>query len=104
MKDSLNKKFRTFVLKTLCRSAIDLTFFFLSILNSYDTQGNIKESLSLEIWTNGSISPKRAIQESIKTLMNLFYPLLMNTSFISLTSNANKDLLDVKQLNKLSNT
>ena len=70
----------------------------------HDTQGNIKESLSLEIWTNGSISPKCAIQESIKTLMNLFYPLLMNTSFISLTSNANKDLLDVKQLNKLSNT
>ena len=70
----------------------------------HDTQGNIKESLSLEILTNGSISPKRAIQESIKTLMNLFYPLLMNTSFISLTSNANKDLLDVKQLNKLSNT
>jgi DNA-directed RNA polymerase subunit alpha len=39
----------------------------------HDTQGNIKESLHLEILTNGSISPKRSIQEGLKILMNLFY-------------------------------
>lgn len=60
-----------------------------------DTKGNIKESLILEIWTNGSITPKRSLQESIKVLMNLFYPLfLCSQSFLTLSSeirNQNKE-------------
>lgn len=47
----------------------------------HDTQGNIKESLNIEIVTNGSISPKRSILESIKILMNLLYPLFVNEKF-----------------------
>jgi DNA-directed RNA polymerase subunit alpha len=37
---------------------------------------NVKESLILEIWTNGSISPKRSLKESTKFLIQLLYPLL----------------------------
>jgi DNA-directed RNA polymerase subunit alpha len=48
----------------------------------HDTKGNIKESLNLEIVTNGSISPKRSIQESLKVLMNLFYPLFTLPQFL----------------------
>lgn len=46
-----------------------------------DTQGNIKESLILEILTNGSISPKRALHESLKILLNILYPLFINQKF-----------------------
>jgi len=53
----------------------------------HDTKGNIKESLTLEIWTNGTISPRRSIQESLKILMNLFYPLFLNDNFLKLSSN-----------------
>ena len=55
-----------------------------------DSQGNIKESLNLEIWTNGSITPKRSLQESIKILMNLFYPLLITPSFLNVSSELSK--------------
>ena len=48
----------------------------------HDTKGNIKESLNLEITTNGSITPKRGLQESLKILMNLFYPLFLNPDFL----------------------
>ena len=52
----------------------------------HDTQGNIKESLNLEIITNGSITPKRSLYEAIKILMDIFYPLLLNFNFSSLSS------------------
>lgn len=52
----------------------------------HDTQGNLKESLNLEILTNGSISPKRCLQESIKILMNIFYPLFINETFLAISS------------------
>jgi DNA-directed RNA polymerase subunit alpha len=53
----------------------------------HDTKGNIKESLNLEILTNGSTTPKRTLHESIKILMNLFYPLLINGNFLRVSSN-----------------
>lgn len=53
----------------------------------HDSQGNIKESLNLEIVTNGSITPKRSLYESLKVLMNLFYPLFLNFGFSSISSN-----------------
>ena len=40
-----------------------------------DSYGNIKESLIIDILTNGSITSKRALQESLKILLNLIYPL-----------------------------
>lgn len=52
----------------------------------HDTQGNIKESLNLEILTNGSLTPKRGLYEAIKILMNLFYPLFVNDTFLSISS------------------
>jgi DNA-directed RNA polymerase subunit alpha len=52
----------------------------------HDSNGNIKESLYLEILTNGSISPKRSLQEAIKILINLFYQLLITPQFLSISS------------------
>ncbi len=52
----------------------------------YDTYGNIKESLFLEITTNGSLSPNRSFQETIKIILNLFYPLLINSNFLLISS------------------
>jgi DNA-directed RNA polymerase subunit alpha len=51
----------------------------------HDTQGNIKESLNLEIITNGSLTPKRSLQEALKILMNLFYPLFLNLNVLKLS-------------------
>jgi DNA-directed RNA polymerase subunit alpha len=50
----------------------------------HDTKGNIKESLNIEILTNGSISPRRSLQEAIKILINLFYPIFSNDNFLKL--------------------
>jgi DNA-directed RNA polymerase subunit alpha len=52
----------------------------------HDTQGNIKESLFLEILTNGSITPKRGLQEAVKILLNLFYPLFITPNFLTVNS------------------
>lgn len=74
-------------------NTIYLDTFFIPIKNInynikliYDTQGNIKESLSLEILTNGSITSKRSLQESIKILLNLFYSLLITENFLPISS------------------
>lgn len=52
----------------------------------HDTNGNIKESVNLDILTNGSITPKRSIQESLKILINLFSPLFFDPEFLELSS------------------
>ena len=57
----------------------------------HDTQGNIKESLSFEVLTNGSITPKRSLQEALKILLNLFYPLFLTSDFLKLSA-----ALDIK--------
>ncbi len=49
-----------------------------------DTYGNIKESLIIDILTNGSLTPKRALQESLKILLNLTYPLLSGINVLNL--------------------
>ena len=61
----------------------------------HDTKGNIKESLNLEILTNGSITPKRSLQESLKILMNLFYPLFINPNFMVISSQLSKKIYNV---------
>lgn len=38
---------------------------------------DVKESLIFEIWTNGSITPKRALKEATKSLIKLLYPFLL---------------------------
>ena len=52
----------------------------------HDTKGIIKESLQIEIVTNGSITPKRSIQEGLKLLVNLFYPLFIDKDFLTISS------------------
>jgi DNA-directed RNA polymerase alpha subunit len=52
----------------------------------HDSFGNIKESLFLEIVTNGSLSPKRSLQEAIKVLIHLYYPLLLTPEISILSS------------------
>ena len=52
-----------------------------------DFNGNIKESLILEITTNGSITPKRCLKEAIKILINLFYSLFIGADFLSISNN-----------------
>merc|ERR1711871_270654 len=59
----------------------------------HDSKGNIKESLILEILTNGSITPRRSLQESLKILMNLFYPLFVTENFIKVSSSLSPILL-----------
>jgi DNA-directed RNA polymerase subunit alpha len=56
----------------------------------HDTKGNIKESLMLEVYTNGSITPKRSLQEALKILMSLFYPLLITPNFLKISSEISK--------------
>jgi len=49
-----------------------------------DTRGYIKEALYLEVVTNGSITPERSLNESLKILLNLFSPLFMTENFVEI--------------------
>jgi DNA-directed RNA polymerase subunit alpha len=52
----------------------------------HDSKGNIKESLSIEIVTNGSITPKRSIYEALKIIIHLFSSLFINQKFFPLSN------------------
>ena len=58
----------------------------------HDNFGNLKESLILEIITNGSITPIRSIQEANKILMNIFYSLFLNPIFFNIFSKLKKNI------------
>jgi len=62
----------------------------------HDSKGNIKESLTLEILTNGTVTPRRSIQEALKILMNLFYPLFVTENFLKLTPHLANTLVKKK--------
>lgn len=65
----------------------------------HDTHGNIKESLYLEIWTNGSLTPKRAVQEALKNLLDLYYRLFATPEFLKVSSPyANKFFKTIKKV------
>lgn len=49
----------------------------------HDINGKIQESLIIEIWTNGSLTPKRSLNEAIKILLNIFSSLLINSKEIN---------------------
>jgi DNA-directed RNA polymerase subunit alpha len=55
----------------------------------HDTQGNIKESLTMEILTNGSISPKRALKEGMKIILDLFSSFFLSTNNLTLLEEIN---------------
>lgn len=44
----------------------------------YEAETHISEKVLLEIWTNGSISPKEAVQSAVETTIDLFTLLLEN--------------------------
>jgi DNA-directed RNA polymerase subunit alpha len=56
----------------------------------HDSKGNIKESLSIEILTNGSITPKRSLYEALKIIIHLFSSLLINQNFFPLSDQIKK--------------
>nr|ARW64211.1 RNA polymerase a-subunit [Chondria sp. (in: red algae)] len=57
----------------------------------------IEERLSLEIWTNGSVSPQEAISKSANILTNLFHP-LTNINFTSKSSNTEQQEKQINQI------
>lgn len=62
-------------------------------INSIMTQ----EKLSIEIWTNGSLSPQEAISQGAQILTNLFYP-LTNINFQNIN---NKNTTEEKQIEQI---
>jgi DNA-directed RNA polymerase subunit alpha len=60
-------------------------------------QNSIKDRLTLEIWTNGSISPQEAIGQSSLILINLFSPL----KTISFKSDEDKILTEGSRINQI---
>jgi len=55
----------------------------------HDSYGLIKESLNLEILTNGSITPKRSLKEALKLLINLFSSTLININLLKFFTHLN---------------
>nr|YP_009257593.1 RNA polymerase alpha subunit [Coeloseira compressa]ANH09676.1 RNA polymerase alpha subunit [Coeloseira compressa] len=51
----------------------------------------IEEKLTLEVWTNGSITPQEAINQGAAILTNLFYPLTNINFKTSNNNNTNKE-------------
>ena len=60
-------------------------------------QNILQDRLILEVWTNGSISPKEAISQSSSILTNLFNP-LKNINF---KSEENQDLQEDSKINQI---
>lgn len=56
----------------------------------YDSQGNLKEALQLQITTRGTKTPKRCLQESLKVLSDLFYSLLGDSLTLRTLSDISK--------------
>nr|UAD85858.1 RNA polymerase subunit alpha [Gracilaria ferox] len=57
----------------------------------------IQEKLSLEVWTNGSLSPQEAISQGAQVLTNLFYP-LTNLNFKSIDNAENEYEEEINQI------
>jgi DNA-directed RNA polymerase subunit alpha len=45
-------------------------------VHSFESETKIKEILFLEIWTDGSLTPKEALYEASRNLIDLFIPLI----------------------------
>jgi DNA-directed RNA polymerase subunit alpha len=48
----------------------------------HDSYGNLKESLFFEIVTKANTSPKRCLFESIKYIIDIFYPLIIDSKIL----------------------
>ena len=65
------------------------------IENIYEANNNISERLLLDIWTNGSISPKEAFESASKIIIDLFTLLIQNKNI----NENNKDNSKPKSIN-----
>ncbi|YP_778588.1 RNA polymerase alpha subunit (plastid) [Bigelowiella natans] len=72
-----------------------------SSLISLDNLENYNDSISLEVWTNSSYSPRIIIQNSIKSMVNLFLS-IYDTSFIDIKLENSDNFLE-NHLVSLSN-
>ena len=61
-----------------------------------DAKGNIKESISISIVTNGSITPLRALKEALKDLLDLLFPLFIDPEFLNLYNEFYSKEFDLK--------
>ena len=75
--NNYKNEFHTFLMDTNFNPIINVNY---KIKLIHDAKGNLKESIILDIITNGSITPKRSLQEALKLILNLFYPLLLNAT------------------------
>nr|YP_009422426.1 RNA polymerase alpha subunit [Burmeistera sodiroana]YP_009422513.1 RNA polymerase alpha subunit [Burmeistera smaragdi]YP_009422600.1 RNA polymerase alpha subunit [Burmeistera rubrosepala]YP_009422687.1 RNA polymerase alpha subunit [Burmeistera resupinata]YP_009423383.1 RNA polymerase alpha subunit [Burmeistera cylindrocarpa]YP_009423470.1 RNA polymerase alpha subunit [Burmeistera cyclostigmata]YP_009423557.1 RNA polymerase alpha subunit [Burmeistera crispiloba]AQS80767.1 RNA polymerase al len=64
-------------------------------IHSYGTGNEKHEILFLEIWTNGSLTPKEALQEASRNLIDLFIPFLQ-TEEENLHFEDNKHMLPLR--------
>nr|YP_010392164.1 RNA polymerase alpha subunit [Wahlenbergia marginata]UPX07773.1 RNA polymerase alpha subunit [Wahlenbergia marginata] len=68
-------------------------------IHSYGTGNEKHEILFLEIWTNGSLTPKEALQEAARNLIDLFIPFLYtDEENLDLENNPRPSLLTEKFL------
>lgn len=58
----------------------------------HDAYGNLKESLFLQITTNGSITPQRTLQEALAIVLKLFTRLFLNSNILSVSSDLAKEI------------
>lgn len=71
---SYDKNLNSFIQVDTLYNPIKRVNYKICLLN--DNKGLLKESITLEILTSGSISPRRSLTKAIQMLLNTFYPLL----------------------------
>nr|YP_009500975.1 RNA polymerase alpha subunit [Passiflora auriculata]AXB37369.1 RNA polymerase alpha subunit [Passiflora auriculata]AXB37435.1 RNA polymerase alpha subunit [Passiflora auriculata]AXB37467.1 RNA polymerase alpha subunit [Passiflora auriculata] len=70
-KPTKNLQDGSFSIDAVCMPVRNMNFSIYSL-------GSQKDMLFLEIWTNGSLTPKEALHEASRTLINLFIPFLLD--------------------------
>nr|YP_009670827.1 RNA polymerase alpha subunit [Passiflora rufa]YP_009670858.1 RNA polymerase alpha subunit [Passiflora rufa]QCX30094.1 RNA polymerase alpha subunit [Passiflora rufa]QCX30095.1 RNA polymerase alpha subunit [Passiflora rufa] len=85
----------SFSIDAVCMPVRNMNFSIYSI-------GSQKDMLFLEIWTNGSLTPKEALHEACRTLINFFIPFLVDLEDKNLDlEDKNLDLEDKSNPNSL---
>jgi DNA-directed RNA polymerase subunit alpha len=63
----------------------------------HDAFGNLKESIFIEITTNGTISPFQALKEALKDLLDLIIPLFLDSEFLTIHDFFESNVLKIKE-------
>lgn len=73
------------------------------IENIYDSSNEITERLFLDIWTNGSISPLKALESASQIIIDLFAALIHNTDKDETNQNETKtDSISIEPYNNIA--